>query len=314
MKATYLRVKNSITCKRLISGILPIVGSLLFFTGACFYYPLTSEFYKQLGAGGYTSGSIFFIISPLLGLYELHFNRKNLIDNVEDEDEDEHEHKFQSTPSLFRTYTTLHHSVSDDAHRLPLITTTKGVSLDYERLYKSLLLKKQANSMYTFAVGAFLFLCGSVLCFPIYADCNVHGTWLYIAGCTVGLIGSVNAAGTAYEMVRTAPKQLYPRKCWKLHWWTDEQATIWSCRATAVGNFAFIVTCTVGFPTIVHTFGMPGRWARYACSKIGALLFLAGALIDLLIIVRDRVEVYEKEIPDHDTITRDNHEKDVLET
>ena len=78
---------------------------------------------------------------------------------------------------------------------------------------------------------------------------RVAATWL----------GALLAMATAYELQKTATPVKWLRKprCWMLARWTDEDATIVSCRFYLFGKLVFIVGSVCFFPTAVEYGGEP---------------------------------------------------------
>jgi hypothetical protein len=102
------------------------------------------------------------------------------------------------------------------------------------------------------------------------------------------LLGALLAALTAAELrktstplvFRTAPSTL------SLPWWTDEGATIVSCGCYVLGNIVFIAGSVMFFPRVLLSGGDPVRVTAVVLFVFGSFLFLGGAAIDLLVVLR----------------------------
>ena len=171
-----------------------------------------------------------------------------------------------------------------DTHRMAALS---GLCM-YEHLYKSHILRIQCANCLVYMLGGGFFVGSSTLFFPAMEEIVYHGGWLYITGCVLTLSGALLAMFTAFEMKRTALPMRFaaPPSRLVLPFWTDEGATIVSCSLYIAGNLAFIVGSACFFPKVVEAGGILIEMLAVILFVIGSALFLTGALIDLIVLVR----------------------------
>eukprot|EP00325_Prymnesiales_sp_UTEX-LB-985_P014547 CAMPEP_0174756616 /NCGR_PEP_ID=MMETSP1094-20130205/106844_1 /TAXON_ID=156173 /ORGANISM="Chrysochromulina brevifilum, Strain UTEX LB 985" /LENGTH=204 /DNA_ID=CAMNT_0015962525 /DNA_START=724 /DNA_END=1338 /DNA_ORIENTATION=- len=102
------------------------------------------------------------------------------------------------------------------------------------------------------------------------------------------LLGALLAGVTAHELRKTACPLVFRTtpSALALPWWSDESATIVSCGCYVVGNIVFIVGSVLFFPRILESGGPVVRVLAVVLFVVGSIAFLAGAVIDLLVVRR----------------------------
>jgi len=276
-KATFVRYVAVLPVRYVVVA-LPCAGGVLFLLGSFCFWPGSGEAATTVGAACFLVGSLCYWAAPFLDFWELTHNLDNLVDR----------------PLV------MPEAVSSAAHARMSFHAAL-----YEQLYKAHLLRLQRANSIIFMTGGAFFVAGSSLFFPAMEELIMHGGWLYITGCVLVLLAALLGALTAAEMQQTAAIR---------SGWSDEEATLLSCGFYVVGNLAFIVGSVLFFPRILEAGGPPVRMSavllfvagapRSLCSPatalraatlsnpprniptVGSLVFLAGALIDLLVVMR----------------------------
>lgn len=252
-KATYHRIVDVLPIKYIVVT-LPCAGGVLFLFGSFLFWPGASHDATNTGALCFLLGSLCYWAAPFLDFWELTHNLDNLVDRPLDVPID----------------------VSSPRHA----RTAFSAAL-YEQLYKAHVLRLQRANSLIYMLGGACFTGGSVLFFPALEDIIMHGGWLYITGCILVLLAAVLGAMTAYEMRKTAPVGMRGP-----HSWSDEEATMLSCAMYVLGNVLFIGGSILFFPRILEAGGPVIRLSAVWLFVLGSAVFLAGAIIDLLVVLR----------------------------
>jgi len=248
-KATFVRYVAVLPVRYVVVA-LPCAGGVLFLLGSFCFWPGSGEAATTVGAACFLVGSLCYWAAPFLDFWELTHNLDNLVDR----------------PLV------MPEAVSSAAHARMSFHAAL-----YEQLYKAHLLRLQRANSIIFMTGGAFFVAGSSLFFPAMEELIMHGGWLYITGCVLVLLAALLGALTAAEMQQTAAIR---------SGWSDEEATLLSCGFYVVGNLAFIVGSVLFFPRILEAGGPPVRMSAVLLFVAGSLVFLAGALIDLLVVMR----------------------------
>jgi len=250
-KAVYARVVV-IAPIRLVVVVLPCVGGLLFLVGSFMFWPGSSHEATNVGALSFVVGSFCYWVGPFLDFWELTHNLENLADRPLDVPVD----------------------VTSARHARAAFNAAL-----YEQLYKAHVLRLQRVNSLIFMAGGAFFVGGSTLFFPAMEHLIMHGGWLYITGCILVLLAALLGALTAYEMRKTADIGAKGR-------WSDEEATMLSCSLYVLGNVEFIVGSIFFFPRMLEAGGPAIRLSAVWLFVLGSVVFLLGALIDLLVVMR----------------------------
>jgi hypothetical protein len=250
-KATNYRVIAVSTIKYVVVA-LPCLGGLLFLLGSFTFWPGSSHDATNAGATCFLIGSLCYWAAPFLDFWELTHNLDNLADRPLD----------------------LPVDLVSPQHAQAAFNAAL-----YEQLYKAHVLRLQRVNSIIFMAGGAFFVGGSALFYPAMEHLIMHGGWLYITGCILVLLAALLGVLTAYEMRKTAAPSAAGR-------WSDEEATMLSCGAYVVGNVTFIVGSIMFFPRILEAGGPVIRLSAVWLFVLGSCVFLAGALIDLLVVLR----------------------------
>ena len=102
------------------------------------------------------------------------------------------------------------------------------------------------------------------------------------------LLGALLAATTAGEMMKTAEPVVFGPSAplLALPFWSDEAATIVSCSFYVGGNVVFITGSIFFFPRVLEAGGPVIRYSACILFVLGSMLFVLGAFIDVIVLVR----------------------------
>lgn len=105
-------------------------------------------------------------------------------------------------------------------------------------------------------------------------------------------LGAFLGMFSAFELRKTAGMQRFEPRWWFLYWWSDEDSQIFSCSMCMVGNVLFAAGSICFFPKMAFVGGYVIEDERLStvaatfCFIIGSAFFVAGAMVDLLVLVR----------------------------
>jgi len=209
--------------------------------------------YGVLAASLFTTGSIFFMIAPLVDYLNMTYGIEQTRDPPAPEKE----------------------------------------TAQLEWLYIQQMMRTQRANTILYFVGGACFVAGSILFYPSMRTEATHGAWLYLTGCFIVFLGAMLAAFTAAELRKTSSHAAYARSWWTLWWWSDEDVQIFSCSLYMVGNAIFAAGSICFFPKITFLGGVvieDERLSEYAAAVlfiVGSPIFFVGACTDLLALLRE---------------------------
>jgi len=264
-KLTFRRVVSPLLRSKL-NASLPVVGGVTFLVGSILFWPditlagVISA--ADWGAGLFVAGSVLYIIAPVVDFLDMNYSLQDMM---------------EAAP-------TSKQAVGEATTLLP----------NYERLYKAQIVRTQrANSM-LYAISAVCFVAGSFFFFPAQKVDSTHGAWFFIMGCTISFLGALLAAFAARESKKTREPYHFPPSAGTvaLWWWGDEDAQVVSCSLYMLGDLIFAVASVCFFPKILFAGNLlvEGQYlaerAAIVLLVVGSVVFIAGATIDLLVLLR----------------------------
>jgi len=272
-KVTFRRVLH-VLFRSKVTAMLPVGGGFMFLVGSFFFWPdiapaLGNDIAGDVGATLFLVGSILYLLTPLLDFADMSYSIKDLSGEA-------------PAPS------------------------EKGM---WERLYKAQMYRTQRANALLYAVSGICFVAGSCLFYPQMRAESTHGAWLYLMGCVVSFLGAFLAASTAYELKKTAEPVSYPPGVFTMPSLSDEDAQMISCALYMLGDLFYAVGSIFFFP-LMYSKQVNGMATAFTGSVInmdtgdvveighvaelpavvlfilGSVIFVAGALIDLLALLR----------------------------